>query len=123
MRQGCVLSNGIDGARVERILDLAHITLNKNSVPRDTSALIPGGIRIGAPAMTTRGMLEEDFTRVADLIHKGVEIAIECKAAAEGPKLKDFNEYLAANDRADIKALRSEVEDFADGFHMPGGVF
>ena len=115
--------NGIDGARVERILDLAHITLNKNSVPRDTSALIPGGIRIGAPAMTTRGMLEEDFTRVADLIHKGVEIAIECKAAAEGPKLKDFNEYLAANDRADIKALRSEVEDFADGFHMPGGVF
>ena len=38
---------GIDGARVERVLDLAHITLNKNSVPRDTSALIPGGIRIG----------------------------------------------------------------------------
>jgi len=114
---------GIDGARVERILDLAHITLNKNSVPRDTSALIPGGIRIGAPAMTTRGMLEEDFVRVADLIHKGVEIAIECKAAAEGPKLKDFNDYLAANDRADIKALREEVESFADGFHMPGGVF
>jgi glycine hydroxymethyltransferase len=58
---------------------LAHITLNKNSVPGDTSALIPGGIRIGTPAMTTRGMLEEDFVRVADLIHKGVEIAIECK--------------------------------------------
>ena len=115
--------NGIDGARVERILDLAHITLNKNSVPRDTSALIPGGIRIGAPAMTTRGMLEEDFVRVADLIHKGVEIAIECKAAAKGPKLKEFNDYLAANDRADIKALREEVESFADGFHMPGGVY
>ena len=82
-----------------------------------------GVIRIGAPAMTTRGMLEEDFVRVADLIHKGVEIAIECKAAAEGPKLKDFNDYLAANDRADIKALREEVESFADGFHMPGGVY
>ena len=38
-------------------------------------------------------------------------------------KVKDFNEYLAANDRADIKALRSEVEAFADGFPMPGGVF
>jgi glycine hydroxymethyltransferase len=55
---------------VEHVLDMAHITLNKNSVPRDTSALIPGGIRVGSPAMTTRGMLEEDFVRVADLIHK-----------------------------------------------------
>ena len=114
---------GIDGARVERILDLAHITLNKNSVPRDTSALIPGGIRIGAPAMTTRGMLEDDFVKVADLIDKGVKIAIECKEAAEGPKLKDFNDYLAANDRPDIKALREEVEAFAGEFHMPGGMF
>ena len=55
----CDLRNkGIDGARVERILDLSHITLNKNSVPGDTSALaVPGGIRIGCPAMTTRGMV------------------------------------------------------------------
>ena len=47
----------------------------------------------------------EDFVHVADLIHKGVEIAIECKAAAE-VQAQDFNDYLAANDRADIKALR-----------------
>ena len=114
---------GIDGARVERILDLSHITLNKNSVPRDTSALIPGGIRIGAPAMTTRGMLEEDFVKVADLIHKGVEIAIDCKSKAEGPKLKDFNAYLETANREDIAALREEVESFAGDFHMPGGVY
>ena len=114
---------GVDGARVEKILDLAHITLNKNSVPGDTSALIPGGIRIGAPAMTTRGMLEADFVKVADLIHKGVEIAIDCKAKAEGPKLKDFNAYLEANERADIAALREEVEAFAGDFHMPGGLY
>ena len=114
---------GIDGARVEKILDLAHITLNKNSVPGDTSALIPGGIRIGAPAMTTRGMLEEDFVKVADLIHKGVEIAIDCKAKAEGPKLKDFNAYLEANARADVAALREEVETYAGDFHMPGGMY
>ena len=120
----CDLRNkGIDGARVERILDLSHITLNKNSVPGDTSALIPGGIRIGSPAMTTRGMVEDDFVRTADLIDKAVKIAIECKAAAEGPKLKDFNEYLAANDREDIKELRAEVEAFAGDFHMPGGDF
>ena len=68
-------------------------------------------------------MVEEDSVRTADLIDKAVKIAIECKAAAEGPKLKDFNEYLAANDREDIKELRAEVEAFAGDFHMPGGDF
>ena len=51
----------------------------------------------------------------ADLIDKAVKIAIECKAAAEGPKLKDFNEYLA-NDREDIKELRAEVGGFRRRF-------
>lgn len=56
---------GIDGARVEKVLDMAHITLNKNSVPGDKSAVVPGGIRIGTPALTTRGFLEEDFKKVS----------------------------------------------------------
>lgn len=38
-----------------------QITLNKNSVPGDKSALVPGGMRLGTPAMTTRGLREEDF--------------------------------------------------------------
>jgi len=112
---------GVDGARVEKILDLSHITLNKNSVPGDTSALIPGGIRIGSPAMTTRGMTEADFVRVADLIDQGVQIAIDIKKKTEGGKLKDFKAYLDENDVPAIAALRAEVEAFADEFHMPGG--
>jgi glycine hydroxymethyltransferase len=106
---------------VEKILDLSHITLNKNSVPGDTSALIPGGIRIGSPAMTTRGMTEADFVRVADLIDQGVQIAIDIKKKTEGGKLKDFKAYLDENDVPAIAALRAEVEAFADEFHMPGG--
>jgi len=113
---------GVDGARVEKILDMSHITLNKNSVPGDTSALVPGGIRIGSPAMTTRGMTEEDFVRVADLIDKGVNIAIDIKKKTEGGKLKDFKAYLEQNDIPEITALRAEVEAFANEFHMPGGV-
>ena len=38
-----------------------QITLNKNSVPGDKSALVPGGMRLGTPAMTTRGLREDDF--------------------------------------------------------------
>ena len=113
---------GVDGARVEKVLDMSHITLNKNSVPRDTSALIPGGIRIGSPAMTTRGMVEADFVRIADLIHKGVKIAIDVKKKTEGGKLKDYKDYLEKNNLPEIKALRNEVESFASEFHMPGGV-
>jgi glycine hydroxymethyltransferase len=47
-------SKGIDGARVERVLELINISVNKNTVPGDTSAMMPGGIRMGAPAMTSR---------------------------------------------------------------------
>ena len=47
-----------------------HITLNKNSVPGDKSAMVPGGVRIGSPAMTTRGMVESDFVKVADYIDR-----------------------------------------------------
>ena len=46
--------NGLDGARVERVLELANIATNKNTVPGDVSAMTPGGIRMGAPSLTTR---------------------------------------------------------------------
>ena len=43
---------------------MAHITLNKNAVHGDVSAMSPGGVRIGAPAMTSRGLKEADFVQV-----------------------------------------------------------
>ena len=45
---------GIDGGRVERVLELCGIALNKNTVPGDKSAMMPGGIRLGTPAITSR---------------------------------------------------------------------
>ena len=116
---------GLDGARVEKVLDAAHITLNKNSVVGDTSALVPGGIRIGTPAMTTRGFKEADFQTVGDLIHRGIGIAsaLHKQVAASGGKLKDFNaavEAGAGETGAAIAALRRDVEALAGSFHMPG---
>ena len=46
--------NGLDGARVERVLELVNIAANKNTIPGDVSAMTPGGIRMGTPALTTR---------------------------------------------------------------------
>merc|ERR1719198_2579886 len=73
--------SGIDGARVESVLEAAQIALNKNTVPGDKSAFIPGGIRIGTPALTTRGFTEAHFETVADFIHRGVECAKEVNSS------------------------------------------
>jgi glycine hydroxymethyltransferase len=75
--------------RVERVLELAHIALNKNTVPGDVSAFVPGGIRMGSPAMTSRGLVEKDFAQVGDFVHRGIQIAKELK-----PKLGAFHKSI-----------------------------
>ncbi len=66
-------SFGITGDIAEKILDKICITVNKNTIPNDTEKPnITSGIRIGTPAMTTRGLKEKDFTRIADIIIKAL---------------------------------------------------
>ncbi|KAF5193521.1 Serine hydroxymethyltransferase [Thalictrum thalictroides] len=114
---------GIDGARVEKILDMASITLNKNSVPGDKSALVPGGIRIGAPAMTTRGFTEKEFIATADFIHEGIQVALEAKKSVNGSKLQDFMNFVGSPDftlNDHVADLQRRVEDLTTQFPMPG---
>ena len=60
---------GITGKELEKRLDEVHITANKNAVPNDPEKpTVTSGVRIGTPAATTRGLVEEDFEKVADLI-------------------------------------------------------
>lgn len=110
---------GIDGSRAERVMELAHIAANKNTVPGDVSAMVPGGLRMGSPALTSRGFVERDFEQVADFVDRAVRIAVDLKAKS-GPKLKDFREYLANNQVPEIDALRSDVEAFAKQFPTIG---
>ena len=57
------------GKEIENLLDQAHITANKNTVPNDPkSPFVTSGIRLGTPAATSRGLVEEDFDRVAEAI-------------------------------------------------------
>ena len=81
-------SKGIDGARAERVLELCRIATNKNTVPGDKSALVPSGIRMGTPALTSRGFAEADFEQVADFFDRAVQIAVDHKKAlaADGKK-------------------------------------
>lgn len=107
----------ITGSKFEKICDAANITLNKNCVPGDVSAVTPGGVRIGAPALTTRIMVESDFETIADLLDETLTLALALQAKS-GPKLKDFIAMLENN--ADVTAIRKKVNTFATSFPMPG---
>ncbi len=64
-------NKNITGKKAQETLDKAHITLNKNAVPYDDkSPFVTSGIRVGVPAITTRGMKEADMQTVVDLIDR-----------------------------------------------------
>jgi glycine hydroxymethyltransferase len=130
---------GLTGSKVEKVLEVCSITTNKNSIPGDTSAINPGGVRLGTPALTTRGLNEEDFDKVAEFLHAASEISLQAQEIAElelksrqeaGDEealkrkkvlLKDFLAVLSVNDeiKTSILELREAVEQFALQFPMP----
>ena len=89
----------------------------------DKSALVPGGIRIGTPAMTTRGLTEKDFVVVAELIKEGVEITMEAKKLVSGTKLGEFTKLVTSPEfslREKMESLKERVESFTSRFPIPG---
>jgi glycine hydroxymethyltransferase len=120
----------LTGNKFEFLCDEVSITLNKNSIHGDTSALTPGGVRVGTPALTSRGFKEADFEQVAAFLHRAVELATSIQSAlaaaappAAGGKapvvtLVAFKDAVHAS--AEVKALRNEVETFSKKFFMPG---
>ena len=89
-----------DGGEVEKVLDKVGISVSKSLVPNDTRpAFAPSGLRIGMPAMTTRGMSESDARTVAHLIDRAIN---------------------QRNNNAELAVLREEVRAFAQRFPLPG---
>lgn len=71
------IDKGLTGSKIETALDLMHITVNKNTIVGDKSAVTPGGIRIGSPAVTTRGYLEDDMREVGRFIDEAFKISLD----------------------------------------------
>lgn len=119
----------LTGNKFEYLCDEVSITLNKNSIHGDTSALTPGGVRVGACALTSRGLKETDFVQVAEFLHRAVEIGIKIQSnllASQPPAgdkpaivtLVDFKK--GVHESEDVKTLKAEVETFSKKFFMPG---
>merc|ERR1712151_1018641 len=95
--------HGLTGSKVEKICEQASISLNRNAVHGDASALSPGGVRIGSPAMTTRGCTADDFVKIAGFLDRCCQIALKIQTE-KGKKLKDFEAGLKGN--LEIEAIR-----------------
>lgn len=111
------IDKGLTGSKYEAALDEVHITVNKNTIVGDKSAVTPGGIRIGSPAVTTRGYLEDDMREVARFMDETLRISLDIQSA-KGKKLKDFKNGL--DESQAIKELNAAVNEFAMQFDIPG---
>ena len=89
----------LNGKEAQEVLDRAGITVNKNAIPFDTSSPFkPGGIRVGTPAVTTRGMKEEEMLEISDLIAEALT---------------------NRTDEAALNRVREEVRDLTRRFPLP----
>jgi glycine hydroxymethyltransferase len=114
-------TKSLDGARVEAVLERMNIALNKNSIPGDKSALNPCGVRIGTPAMTSRGFGEKDFEKVAVYIDAAIKLCKEIQAGLpkEANKLKDFKAKVASGEIASINEFKKEIAEWCLTFPLP----
>ncbi|KAM0040389.1 putative glycine hydroxymethyltransferase transcription factor WD40-like family [Helianthus debilis subsp. tardiflorus] len=108
---------GLTGKTLEKVCEMCHITVNKIFVFDDNGTLVPGGVRIGTPAMTSRGCLESDFETMADFLFRAAQITSSVQRE-HGKMVKSFLKGVENN--KDIIELRTQVENFATQFSMPG---
>ncbi|EEB91319.1 hypothetical protein MPER_10337 [Moniliophthora perniciosa FA553] len=116
---------GLTGSKVEKICDLMGITINKNAVSGDASAQVPGGIRLGTSALTSRNMTEKDIKVVADFLHRSIQLSLLLQKEAGSKLLKDFVRVATTQEEgkqgfAQVKQLRDEVRAFAKQWPLPG---
>lgn len=114
-----VRPHGITGSKVEKLLEAVAMSVNKNAIHGDKSASAPGGVRLGTPAMTTRGLTEEDFGKVAAFLDEGLKLAVKIQAGSSSKKLVDFEKAMVGEHAGEVKALRERVEGFATQFPFP----
>lgn len=110
------------GVFAEKALDLAGITLNKNTIPQDPSSpFYPSGIRLGTPAITTRGMKEEEMRIIARWIAQVIQEIKDCRLPESKEErntyLKQFRKDISENE--EIKTVKQQVAELCKKFPIP----
>lgn len=110
--------SAITGNQAEKVCEYAGITLNKNTVPGDKSAINPSGLRVGTPAMTSRGATEDDFKQVAKFIVEAINLTSDIVGEKAFKNMKDFIQIVKSDVR--VARLKIHVENFASKFETVG---
>ena len=108
---------GLTGSKMQKMLEMANMTVNMNTLYGDSNPMAPSGIRIGSAAMTSRRLVESDFEQIAVFLHEGAQIAVEIQEKS-GKAMNAFMKGCEGNEK--ILKLREKVEAFAITFPMPG---
>ena len=108
----------ISGNKIEKLCELVNISINKNSVPGDKSAVSPGGIRLGTPTLTTRGLNETDMITVAKFLDEIIKFAQLIQIKINSLKLKDFINFIETDESTieKINEIKNEVVKFSTKF-------
>lgn len=116
-------ANGTLGSQLEYAMDIAHMTANKNTIPGEKSSpYYPSGLRLGTPALTTRGFKEEDMVHVADWIVRVIH-HIESDALPQDQSMrKEFLKAIHTKYDADpfLKKIGEEIKAYTANFPIPG---
>jgi glycine hydroxymethyltransferase len=111
------------GYQAQYALEEAGITVNKNTIPNEpASPFYPSGIRLGTPALTTRGMKEKDMIKIASWIKRALEEIKGMDLPKDQDSRKDFLKDAKSklHTNTNLKKIRAEVKAFAEKFPVPG---
>lgn len=111
-------NKGITGSKFEKIAEMCYVSVNKNTIATDKSALNPSGIRLGTSAMTTRGFIENDFEFVANIINDISNLIINIQLQSPSNKLVDFmktSQLFTTN----INFIKDKVATYCSKFPLP----
>jgi glycine hydroxymethyltransferase len=109
-------NKGLTGGKAEKILEYVGISVNKNTIPGDVSALNPSGIRIGTPAITTRGLKEQDMVYVANIITRVITTGTHIQSENNVKSINDFVKYFDDNEL--LNSIKKEVKQFMSKFEF-----
>ena len=111
------------GAFASEALEAAGMTANKNTIPKDPSSpFYPSGVRLGTPALTTRGFKEKEMEKVGEWIAKAI---MEVKEYKLPEKKEERTNYInkfkkEIKENADLKKIRDEIKTLTVNFPVPG---
>jgi len=108
----------ITGSKMESLYENCYISVNKNTVFGDPNAIAPRGIRIGTPAVTSRGLKEQDMRTIAEFFDRGIKIGLSIQEKLESTKLDDFKKQLKQS--PELVQLGEDVKNFSKRFTIPG---